>query len=471
MNKIINLIFCLIFFYAIVYFIHYENSEIEYSYEKIKNKVLNEKEIDSVIPKNIIQSFSSRYVTEEMKQNIDNWINLNEEYSYTYFDENEIVEFIKKYYSKEHLITFYKINAGAGRADFFRYLYLYKFGGVWIDITLTCFVPLRNYIKNTTELAVVYDVDPDNIYNAFMGFPKNHPILKNCIEKCMKHVNEKTFEKKKKYCIYHTTGPELLKIEYDNYFKDKEKKEVVVLTKELILENNITQIIKEFDTYNCFYILLNEEKIMKTKFKNAKKNLEFVSKKLHYEKINFFNDNLNFINEIPNFNREQEIRKELTILIKSSLNYSKLENFYNSIKKQQLENFSIILVDDFSQNNKLLEIYKKLDKLNVDIKINPISRGNDIFIDSLNFLSSESNFILYLEEERQLEKNFLNKLLEKNKNKETLIDLSNHFDCFSLFFHSSIIEKLELNWIKNKNTKKEISSNQFILTLKEELTS
>ena len=440
MNKLFHLILLLLILYSVILIFHYEKIELSYDYEKVKNKKI-EREEDCIIPKNIIQSFSSRYVTKEMKKNIDNWINLNEEYSYTYFDEYEIVEFIKKYYSDEHLLTFYRINAGAGRADFFRYLYLYKFGGFWIDITLKCFVPLRNYIKNTTELAVVYDVDPDNIYNAFMGFPKNHQILKNCIEKCIKHVKGETFKNKKNYCIYHTTGPELLKIEYDNYFKNKEKKEIVVLTKELILKNNITQIIRELDTYNCFYILLNGKKVMKTKFKNAKENLEFISKKKHYKKISFFNDNIDFISgiiEIKKLENKIKINKDSTLLIKSSHNYKKLLEFYKNIEKEKiLDVFNIILIDDFSQNKNLIEIYKKLINLGVLVKINSIKYEENLFLESLNYISENSKKNIYLDNESLISTDFLN---NNDKNKSFLFNYEDKKD-LEVKFLKKIINK------------------------------
>ena len=422
------------------YYLIKEPVETKYSTEKIKNK-LKGKDDDFIIPRNIIQSFSSRYVTERMKENIENWLTINEEYSYTYFDENEIVDFITKYYSKEHLKTFYKINAGAGRADFFRYLYLYKFGGLWVDVTLVCDIPLRKYIKEKTEMVVVHDISPNNIYNAFMGFPKNHPILKNCIEKCIEYVKNETYLNKGKLCIFHTTGPEMIKKEYLSYFseKNKEKKNVVILKKKFSFTKKF---FKTLDTYYNLYVYLEGEIVMKTKFDYAREDLQFVSQKKHYRKLGFFNKNQEFIDgilKLKNITVEKE--KEITILIRSSGNLNKLNKFYDWVNKTNIaEKFNVVLIDDFLEKNELLETYYKLEKIGIKIKINPIKFNKKLLIETLNLNSLKLDHVLYLDEEKGFDINFLEKF---QYSKKDFLNLEKYIGVKSLFFHKSMINDLQ----------------------------
>lgn len=465
-----KLILIIFFILIVILFSSYyvsRKEKIDYSVEKIENKTIDGDK-NFIIPRNIVQSFSSRYVTERTKKNIENWVTMNEEYSYTYFDENEIVNFIIEHYSNEHLETFYKINAGAGRADFFRYLYLYKFGGVWVDITLVCNTPLREYIKETTELVLVHDVLPNNIYNAFMGFPKNHPVLEKCIEKCIEYVKNETHRHMGSRCIFHTTGPEMIKKEYFSYYKDKKRnrENTVVLKKKFSLTKDF---LKKLDTYYSLYIFLKDKNVMKTKFDNAKKDLEFVSKKKHYLKLSFFNENKDFINGMINLkNNNFETEKKLSILIKSSEKLNKLNKFYEWVSKKNIINkFNIILIDDFSEKNELLETYYKLEKIGVKIKINPVKFNDKFLIEILNLKLFKLNYILYLDEEKDFDVKILDKI---ECDKTEILNLEKHLGVKSLYFHSYMINNLQKRILEKKkiylSDKDEVKS-----TLKEELTS
>ena len=46
-----------------------------------------------------------------------------------------------------------------------------------------------------------------NIYNAVMGFPKNHPIMENCIRMSLKHIEEETFKNFGRFLTFHNLLP------------------------------------------------------------------------------------------------------------------------------------------------------------------------------------------------------------------------------------------------------------------------
>lgn len=91
------------------------------------------------IPKIIHQSYMSKYVPQEIFDNINKIKKINPNWEYRFYDDNDIINFISANYDDNILQAYNSINVkyGAARADFFRYLLIYKVGGVWLDIKAT----------------------------------------------------------------------------------------------------------------------------------------------------------------------------------------------------------------------------------------------------------------------------------------------------------------------------------------------
>lgn len=92
------------------------------------------------IPKIIYQTYSSwDSMKPEWIENIDRICKLNPEWKYQFFDDREVEEFIFFEYGEEILKQYLAISPelGPARADLFRYLLLYKKGGVYLDIKTT----------------------------------------------------------------------------------------------------------------------------------------------------------------------------------------------------------------------------------------------------------------------------------------------------------------------------------------------
>jgi mannosyltransferase OCH1-like enzyme len=84
----------------------------------------------------ISQAQNSTSVPDELIQNRNNLISRNPEFSYTLWTHKDIHDAIYDWYGWNILSAYLKINPhyGAARADFFRYLLIYKKGGVYFDI-------------------------------------------------------------------------------------------------------------------------------------------------------------------------------------------------------------------------------------------------------------------------------------------------------------------------------------------------
>ena len=97
------------------------------------------------VPRIIHQTFSSKQLPRDLSKNVANLRALNSEWEYRFYDDAVIAEFVEARYGRKVLELYNRINPhyGAARADLFRYLLLYQFGGVYLDIKSITRRPLR----------------------------------------------------------------------------------------------------------------------------------------------------------------------------------------------------------------------------------------------------------------------------------------------------------------------------------------
>lgn len=97
------------------------------------------------IPKHIYQTYKTKEITDpKLQQNIQHLQQLNPGWAYSLYDDADIESFILQEYGEKILSYYLRINPryGAARADLFRYLLIYRYGGVYLDIKSTLDKPL-----------------------------------------------------------------------------------------------------------------------------------------------------------------------------------------------------------------------------------------------------------------------------------------------------------------------------------------
>ena len=98
----------------------------------------------STIPRIIHQTFYERTLSPELQANVDRLRALNPGWEYRFYDDADIAAFIRENYPPLIWAYYQRIDSryGAARADLFRYLLMYKVGGVYLDIKSTAMRPL-----------------------------------------------------------------------------------------------------------------------------------------------------------------------------------------------------------------------------------------------------------------------------------------------------------------------------------------
>jgi hypothetical protein len=89
------------------------------------------------IPRLIHQTFSDwNNLKPELAANVRSIREQNQDFHHCFYNDHDIVDFIRANYGMPMLRAYERINPnyGASRADLFRYLCLYRMGGVYLDI-------------------------------------------------------------------------------------------------------------------------------------------------------------------------------------------------------------------------------------------------------------------------------------------------------------------------------------------------
>jgi mannosyltransferase OCH1-like enzyme len=193
----------------------------EKNYKKIniisKIKLYNLYFINQLIPKVIVQTTYNRDIQNILHYNsILTYIELNPEYEYKIFDNNDSRLFIKNNFDDNTLIAYDLIIPGAFKADFFRYCYLYINGGCYFDCKSILRIPLRDIIKVDDIFILCKDIDEGYFNAVILSIKKNELLLKTinmCINNIYNFYNKYNFKKN----IYNNvlnmlsfTGPVLI---------------------------------------------------------------------------------------------------------------------------------------------------------------------------------------------------------------------------------------------------------------------
>ena len=225
-------------------------------YSTLKNK----------IPKIIHQSYTNN-VNYHIFSTISTWKEMNTNYDYMYWNDDDCYTFIKNNFDKSVLEAYNMLYAGAYKSDIFRLCVLYIYGGIWSDISSLCEVSLDKVINNE-NLIIVKDTDSvqtkyGNIYQAFIISEAKNNIILYILEFTVKRViNHQEFENNYPQVINQTlgvTGPTIFAMGFNSFIN--RPVENIINDNDIYFNDNNIKLLK----HNPGEIILNDIKIMTTK--------------------------------------------------------------------------------------------------------------------------------------------------------------------------------------------------------------
>ena len=108
------------------------------------------------IPKVIYQTWKeTSFDAIDTKTSVlmNSWRQLNMDWEYKLYGDDECREFVKEYHP-DALAAYDMLPKPVERADFFRYLVILSFGGVYADVDCTCIKPIEEWIKADDGMVV-----------------------------------------------------------------------------------------------------------------------------------------------------------------------------------------------------------------------------------------------------------------------------------------------------------------------------
>ena len=156
-----------------------------------------------MIEKNIFQSWCTTNLPPRVQAKIYNFRRLNPEYAYKLFTDADMDTFVNQYYPGEIASCYNRLNIIVAKVDFWRYLVLYKYGGVYLDMDSSIEIALHDLIKDEDTAVITAEGNPNLYVQWALIFAKEHPILKRTIELVVDNIKNNRFPNN----ILKMTGP------------------------------------------------------------------------------------------------------------------------------------------------------------------------------------------------------------------------------------------------------------------------
>lgn len=146
-----------------------------------------------MIPKIIWQTYETNYedLIDDAKQCSQTWIDKNPGWEYRYMSATDRENFILNYFGQEWLDIYNMCPKNIMKANIWRVLVIYKYGGMYVDLDTVCNIPIDDWIKEKDMIVCIDDDMINYAFFAFLSTPSNIALLDmmNNIKKAFQNPN------------------------------------------------------------------------------------------------------------------------------------------------------------------------------------------------------------------------------------------------------------------------------------------
>lgn len=232
------------------------------------------------IPKVIFRTgpFTLDHVRTDVLEYLDNAVQVNPGFTQVYFSDKDCIDFVKDVFP-QYLQDYKCIIPGAFKADVWRLMVLYHFGGVYSDVGHIFLKPIINSIdfdKNSTDLVLVSDLSPWTIHNAFIAAKPRNPFLLFAIKHIMKLVHDRQYGSS----VLSITGPRALGDALKLFYQES-----CTTWTSLCLQQSKGLMMWRLEPQALFICNQRNENVIRTKFPNYYKITYDYMGNQHYTKL------------------------------------------------------------------------------------------------------------------------------------------------------------------------------------------
>jgi len=188
-----------------------------------------------MIPKIIHQTWKNSTIPDKWKESVESIKDHHKGYKYMLWTDKAMKEFVKKEYP-EFYKTYNEYPHPIQRCDAFRFLVLYKYGGIYIDMDIGCKKSVSSLLKY--DLVLVKSANFDTLTNSFIMATRKNPFIKYCIDHLIEYKDSFSFFGKHLH-IMQSTGPFFINSMANEYKLSKKDNHYILTSKEFSGDCNV----------------------------------------------------------------------------------------------------------------------------------------------------------------------------------------------------------------------------------------
>jgi|SaaInlStandDraft_7_1057024.scaffolds.fasta_scaffold02029_9 mannosyltransferase OCH1-like enzyme len=321
---------------------------------KTKNRVYKKEYKNIKIPKIIHQTYSNNNYHNISHYNaVQSLLEFNPDFCYVFYNDIDCRHFIKINYNNEILNCYDRIYPVAYKADLFRYLIMYKYGGIYLDNKYILRKSFYSIINTNDSTIFCKDINDKLLLNSILLSESNNDKFKLLIDKIINNVENNFYG----MCPLHPTGPRLF-YEYFNKENIKLNHKIQEPKKKYIncsiQDNNDNILLNTF--YDGYYYNKNHRNEIKNDYDYCHKNDLLYFKKFitinNYKFSILINKNVVF-NVILLSNDTQKITIQVII---QGVNINDIKNIHQFVFINN-NNHTIVYLNLKDVFNKIIDIF------------------------------------------------------------------------------------------------------------------
>lgn len=108
-------------------------------------------------------------------------------------NEDQMIAFIEEKWNQIYMDCYEKLETIKAKVELFKYLVLYEYGGIYLDISKITRTKLDDFIEENDSAILSVSKTPGMYCTDAMMFEAKHPILERALSLIVKYVNENTY--------------------------------------------------------------------------------------------------------------------------------------------------------------------------------------------------------------------------------------------------------------------------------------
>lgn len=108
-------------------------------------------------------------------------------------NEEQMIAFIEEKGNEIFMGCYDKLETIEAKVEFFKYLVLYEYGGIYLDVSKITRTKLDDFIAENDSAILSVSEIPGMYCTDVMMFEANHPILERVLSLIIKYVSENTY--------------------------------------------------------------------------------------------------------------------------------------------------------------------------------------------------------------------------------------------------------------------------------------